>query len=188
MIRRLINVLRVLLSSYVTTGISAGVGLMLISGTAWLLLGQFAASVMAVGAIVCVPPDHAMPRRGKFGSLLPVAILGLPLFAGVQILHNEPLYLGLLLVPATFFAFLAGAWGQRGLPVVISIMFAMTFSMAVPRHLSDGSLLTTCVYFATGSLSYMVYATASNALLNPRYRLQLLAQSMLALSRMMRTQ
>ncbi|NLY59538.1 MAG: FUSC family protein [Gammaproteobacteria bacterium] len=188
MIRRLINVLRVLLSSYVTTGISAGVGLMLISGSAWLLLGQFAASVMAVGAIVCVPPDHAMPRRGKFGSLLPIAIIGLPLFAGVQILHDDPLYLGLLLVPATFFAFLAGAWGARGLPVVISIMFTMTFSMAVPRHLSDVSLLTTCLYFATGSLSYMVYATASNALLNPRYRLQLLAQSMLALSRMMRTQ
>ena len=60
---RLTRTLRVLLSSYVTTGMSAGLGLMLIAGTAWLLLGQFGASVMAVGAIVCVPPDHAMPRR-----------------------------------------------------------------------------------------------------------------------------
>ncbi|MFA5678840.1 MAG: FUSC family membrane protein [Pseudomonas sp.] len=185
---RLKSGLRILLSSYVTTGISAGLGVMLISGTAWLLLGQFAASVMAVGAIICVPPDNAMPRRGKFASLLPAVVIGLPLFAGVQILHDQPLYLGMLLVPATFLAFLAGAWGQRGLPVVISIMFAMTFSMAVPQHLSDGRLLTTCLYFATGALSYVVYATASNALLNSRYRAQLLAQSMLSLSRLMRIQ
>ena len=89
----------------------------------------------------------------------------------------------MLLVPATFFAFLAGAWGARGLPVVISIMFAMTFSMAVPSHLSDGKLLITCLYFGCGSLAYVLYATASNAVLNGRYRRQLLAQSMLALSR-----
>lgn len=188
MIGRLTKALRVLLSSYVTTGVSAGFGLMLIAGTAYLLLGQFAASVMAVGAIVCVPSDHALPRRGKFASLLPAAVLGLPLFAGVQMLQGQPLYLGLLLVPATFFAFLAGAWGPRGLPVIISIMFAMTFSMAVSQQLDDGSLLTTCLYFASGSLSYLLYATASNALLNSRYRAQLLAQSMLALSRLMRIQ
>ena len=184
----LTRALRVLLSSYVATGVSAGVGLALIAGTAWLLLGQYAASVVAVGAIICVPPDHAMPRRGKLGSLLPAAVLGLPLFAGVQLLQDQPLHLGMLLVPATFFAFLAGAWGARGLPVVISIMFAMTFSMAVPGHLNDGSLLATCLYFGSGSLIYVIYATVSNALLNGRYRSQLLAQSMLALSRLMRTQ
>lgn len=185
---RLTRILRVFLSSYVTTGFSAGLGLMLIAGTAWLLLGQFAASVMAVGAIICIPPDHAAPRRGKLGSLLPAALIGLPLFAGVQLLQDQPLYLGMLLVPATFFAFLAGAWGARGVPVVISIMFAMTFSMAVPQHLSDGSLLTTCLYFSSGSLLYVLYATAANALLNGRYRQQLLAESLLALGSLMRSQ
>lgn len=185
---RLTRILRVFLSSYVTTGFSAGLGLMLIAGTAWLLLGQFAASVMAVGAIICIPPDHAAPRRGKLGSLLPAALIGLPLFAGVQLLQDQPLYLGMLLVPATFFAFLAGAWGARGVPVVISIMFAMTFSMAVPQHLGNGSLLTTCLYFSSGSLLYVLYATAANALLNGRYRQQLLAQSLLALGSLMRSQ
>ena len=185
---RLIRTLRVLLSSYVTTGMSAGFGVMLIAGSGWLLLGQFGASVMAVGAIICVPPDHAMPRRGKLSSLLPAAIVGLPLFAGVQLLQDQPLYLGMLLVPATFFAFLAGAWGARGLPVVISIMFAMTFSMALSHHTNDSSLWTTCLIFGSGSVLYVLYATASNALLNGRYRSQLLAQSMLALSRLMRTQ
>ena len=185
---RLIRILRVVLSSYVTTGMSAGFGLMLIAGAAWLFMGQFAASVMAVGAIVCVPPDHAMPRRSKFSSLLPAAILALPLFAGVQLLQDQPLYLGMLLVPATFFAFLLGAWGARGLPVVISAMFAMTFSMAVSQQHNDAGLLMTCLLFGSGSLIYVLYATASNAILNGRYRQQLLAQSMLALSQLMRAQ
>ena len=39
-----------------------------------MLQGQFVASVMAVGAIICIPPDHAAPRRGKLGSLLPAAL------------------------------------------------------------------------------------------------------------------
>lgn len=185
---RFTKALRVLLSSYVATGVSAGLGLLLISGTAWLLMGQFVAAVMTVGAIICVPPDHAMPQRSKFLSMLPAAVIGLPLFAGVQVLHDQPLYLGLLLVPATFFAFLAGAWGARGVPIVISIMFAMTFSMAVPPELHDGNLLLTCLYFVSGSFCYLIWATASNALLNRRYRAQLLAQSLLSLSNLMRIQ
>src|SRR5690606_33007084 len=108
--------------------------------------------------------------------------------AGVQLLQDQPLYLGMLLVPATFFAFLAGAWGSRGLPVVISIMFAMTFSMAVPRHLSQGNLLTTCIYFTRGSLLYVLYATLAPALLHNRYRQQLLAQSLPALSSLLPSQ
>ncbi|WGK60185.1 FUSC family membrane protein [Halopseudomonas sp. SMJS2] len=188
MARRLGNALRVLLSSYVTTGISAGVGLLLVSAGVYLLFGRFPASVAAVGAIICIPPDHALPRRGKLRSLLPAALLGLPLFVSVQALHDQPLYLGLLLVPATFIAFLAGAWGQRGVPIVISIMLAMIFSMAIPQHLNTGSLMNTALYFAMGSACYVLYATASNALLNGRYRVQLLAQSMLTLSQLMRTQ
>ena len=45
------------------------------------------------------------PRRGKFWQLLPAALFGLPLLAGVQFLHAEPVALGLLVVPATFLAF-----------------------------------------------------------------------------------
>ena len=186
--RRFGKALRVLLSSQVTTGVSAGFGLLLVSASTFLLFGQFPASVAAVGAIICIPPDHALPRRGKLLSLLPAALLGLPLFLSVQALLSQPLYLGMLLVPATFFAFLAGAWGQRGVPIVISIMFAMIFSMAVPQHLNQGSLVQTGLYFALGSTCYVLYSTLANMLLNGRYRVQLLAQSMLSLSQLMRTQ
>lgn len=182
------RVCRVALSSYVTTGVSAGLGLLLVSGSMYLLFGQFAASVASVGAIVCIPPDHAGPRRGKLLHILPAALLGLPLFMAIQVLHGDPLLTGLLLVPATFLTFLAGAWGQRGVPIVISIMFAMIFSLAIPQHLHSTSLLTLGMYFGSGSLVYLIYAIASNAALNHRYRVQLLAQSMLSLSSLMRIQ
>ena len=180
--------LRTLLSSYVLNGVSAGFGLMLIAGSAFLLISPYAGSVAAVGAIVCIPPDRAAPRRGKFLNLLPTALIGLPLFAGTQALQHDPLWFGLLLVPATFFAFLAGAWGKRGLPIVVSIMFSMIFSMAVAVRPQSAGLVDTCLYFALGSGLYIIYSTVANIVLNGRYRAQVLAEALLSLSSMMRTQ
>ena len=98
--------------------------------------------------------------------------------------------LGLLLVPATFIAFLAAAWGKRGLPIPIpmSIMFATIFSMAVPEHSTSGTGLTSSLYFALGTGLPLIYATLANAVLNPRYRVQMLADTLLTLTRLMRTQ
>ena len=87
--------------------------------------------------IVTAPPDLPGPRRGKFWQMLPAPLIGLPLFFAVQLLHSAPLRLGLVLVPATFIAFLAMAWGKRGIPIAIAVMFSMIFSMATPaptRH------------------------------------------------------
>ena len=148
MIRQLIShprlraALRVLLSPYFGNGVMAALGLLLISGLVRLWLGPEAAAAASVGVIVCIPPDQASPKHGKIWLLLPSAILGLPLFAAVQALHASPLCLGLLLVSATFLAFLAGAWGKRGLPIVMSLMFAALFSMAMPRQASEASVLS----------------------------------------------
>lgn len=182
------HALRVALSYYVTNGLSAALGLLLISAGVHLWLGEFAAAAASVGVVVCIPPDQPAPKRGKFWQLLPALLIGLPLFFGVQVLHASPLGLGLLLVPASFMAFLAGAWGKRGLPISMSIMFAMVFSMAVPDHTNSATNLATCLYFALGSASYLVWATLANALLNARYRVQMLADTLLALSTLMRTQ
>ena len=180
--------LRIALSYYVSNGMSAALGLLLISGTVHLLLGSFAAAAASVGVVVCIPPDQPAPQRGKFWQLLPALLLGLPLFYGVQVLHASPISLGLLLVPASFFAFLAGAWGKRGLPISVSIMFAMIFSMAVPDHRSSATNLATCVFFTLGAGAYMLWATLANSVLNARYRTQMLADTLLALATLMRTQ
>jgi len=186
--RRARAALRAALSYYVTNGLSAALGLLLISGGVHVFLGTFAAAVASVGVVVVIPPDQPAPRRGKFWQLLPAAIIGLPLFFGIQALHTEPIYLGLLLVPATFIAFLGAAWGKRGIPISISAMFAMIFSMAVPAHADIESAITTSGYFALGASLYVVYATLSNSVLNARYRVQILADTLLSLAKLMRTQ
>jgi len=185
--RRARLALRVALSHYVTNGLSAALGLLLISGGVQFFLGDLAAAAASVGVVVCIPPDSPAPKRGKFWQLLPAALIGLPLFFAAQMLHAAPVRLGLLLVPATFIAFLAAAWGKRGLPISISIMFSMIFSMAVP-HADEASALVSSGYFLLGAGLYLAYATLANAVLNARYRVQLLADSLLSLARLMRTQ
>ena len=97
--------------------------------------------------------------------------MGPPLFWAVQVLHDAPFALGLLLVPATFAAFLAGAWGKHGLPIVMSGMFAMIFSMAVPQPTGGGDAgvvdiaLHSTLFFAFGELLYLLWATLANAAL-----------------------
>ena len=180
--------LRIALSYYVTIGLSAAFGLLLISGMVHLAWGAFAAAAASMGVIVVTPPDQPAPRRGKFWQLLPAAVIGTPLFFAVQLLHADPLRLALLLVPATFVAFLGAAWGKRGLPISISVMFAMIFSMAVPSQPGHETALTAGLYFALGAACYLVYATLANALLNGRYRVQMLADTLLAVAALMRTQ
>ena len=62
-------------------------------------------------------------------------------------------------------AFLAGAWGKRGLPITMSIMFAMVFSMAMPRHADSGTALASSLHFALGAAAYLVWAPLANTLL-----------------------
>jgi len=179
---------RFALSYYMTNGLVGAVGLLLISSGVQFFLDPFAASAASVGAIVVIPPDQAAPRRGKLRQLLPAAVIGPPLFFAVHALHQHPLYLGLLLVPGTFLAFLAGAWGKRGLPIVVSGMFAMVFSLAVPERAGEVTALSSTLYFTLGAALYLVWATLANAALNERYRVQMLADTLLALAGLVRTE
>ncbi|MGS0756763.1 FUSC family membrane protein [Roseateles sp. GG27B] len=186
--RRVQAVLRVALSHYVLIGLSAASGLLLISGLVHLLLGPVAAAAAAVGIIVVIPPDQPAPQRGKFWLLLPAALIGTPLFFAVQWLHADPLWLAALLVSATFVAFLGAAWGKRGLPISISAMLAMILSMAVPANAAQQTALSTSLYFALGALAYPFYATLANAVLNGRYRVLVLADTLWSVAALMRTQ
>ena len=85
--------LRIAVSHYVTGGVSAALGLVVITTAVQFFAGAFAASVASVGVLVCIPPDQPAPRRGKFWQLLPAALFGLPLFLGVRFLYAEPVAL-----------------------------------------------------------------------------------------------
>ncbi|MDM0030856.1 FUSC family membrane protein [Variovorax sp. J22P271] len=180
--------LRVALGHYIANGISVAFGLLLISGGVHLLLGTLAASAASVGVIVTAPPDLPAPRRGKLLQMLPAPLIGLPLFFLVQLLHARPLELGLLLVPATFLAFLAMAWGKRGIPIAIAVMFSMVFSMATPKPDDMAEAVQRTLYFGLGAGLYVIYAVLANLALNARYRVQVMADLLLSLAALMRTE
>lgn len=180
--------MRVAFSHYIANGVSVAFGLLLISGGVHLWLGTLAASAASVGVIVTAPPDLTAPRRGKFFQMLPAPLIGLPLFFCVQLLHAAPWRLGLLLVPATFFAFLAMAWGKRGIPIAIAVMFSMIFSMATPTPTDMHEAVLRTLHFGLGAALYVIYATLANLLLNARYRAQTMADLLLSLAALMRTE
>ncbi len=171
-----------------TSGLTAALGLLSISVGSRLLLGSFAAAAASIGVIVVVPTDQPAPRAGKFWQMFPAVLIGVPLFFGVRMLHADPWHLFLLLVPATFVAFLCAAWGRRGLPLSMSAMFAVVFALAVPARAQSAEALAGTGYFAAGAIGYVCFATLANHLLNARYRAQLLADAILSMASLMRIQ
>ncbi len=180
--------LRIALGHYVASGLTVALGLLFISGGVHLWLGTLAASAAATGVIVTAPPDLPAPRRGKFFQMLPAPLIGLPLFFAVQMLHTAPIRLGLLLVPATFVAFLGMAWGKRGIPIAIAVMFSMIFSMATqaPADLDDAIKRTW--HFGLGAGLYVLWATLANLVLNARTRTQSIADVLYSLAALMCTE
>ncbi|WBY01976.1 FUSC family membrane protein [Ramlibacter tataouinensis] len=182
------NALRIALGHSVLGGVSAALGLFFVATFVRAGWGAWPASVATVGVIVCIPPDVAAPLRGKLLQVLPAALFGVPLFIAMQLLMGDPVALGLLLVPATFLAFLAGAWGRRGVPIVASIMFAAIFSMAVPTVGGRDAALEAGGWFALGAALYLGWSVLANAVLNGRYRVQLIAETLQAVAALARTQ
>jgi len=180
--------LRVLLSHYVLNGAVCALGLFLVSTIVQALFGHAAAAAAVVGVISTIPPDLAAPKRGKAMHMALAPLIGLPLFFAVQMLRAHPLELGLLLVPATFIGFLGMAWGKRGAPVAIAVVFAMIFSMSTPAATHIGEALQRTGYFMLGAMLYVVYSVAANAACNGRYRTQMVADLLLSMAALMRAQ
>lgn len=181
---------RVLLSHYVANGVSGALGLLWIAVLVQAFLGSAAASAAVVGAIISIPPDMPAPRCGKFLHMLPAPLLALVLFYAVLRLQGSPWTLGLLIVPASFCVFLLMAWGQRGAPAAIGAMLALVFAMALPVPAGAGAeaALHSTLYFALGAFLYLPWAVLMNALLNARYRSQLMADLLLSLAALLRLQ
>jgi hypothetical protein len=177
---------RSLLGAHALNGTSVAVGMAIVTLVVHGLRGPSAAIDAGVGAIIVLLADDARPRRGKFAHLIAAPLLGIPLFLLVLLLRAHPLELGLFLVSATFVAFLSTAWGRRGMPVVAAVMLAMFLAMA-PAPVADvhAALLRT-LWCAAGAGLYAVYGTASNALLNGRYRAQVMADLLLSTAALLR--
>ena len=179
---------RIALSSYVANGLVTALGLLFISTAVHLLFGPAAAAAATVGVIVVTPPDQPAPCKGKFTHFLPALLIGVPLFLATGLLRHSPLELGVLVVGATFVSFLGAAWGKRGLPISVSVMFSMIFALAAPPAETSHQVIDATLAFALGASLYVLWGTAANVLLNARYRTLAVVDSLRAVASLMRTQ
>ena len=184
---RLRQLRRTVLSAAVLNGTSVALGMLLIVLLVHAVLGMSAASSASVGVIVALIPDMPRARRGKWLHLIVAPLLGLPLFLAVQLLRGHPLELGLLLVPATFLAFLSTAWGRPGMPVAAGLMFAMLLAMAPQPAANAHEAWLRTGWCGLGAGLYVLWATGANAVLNGRYRAQTLAELLLTVAALLRT-
>jgi uncharacterized membrane protein YccC len=181
-------VLRFLVGHDITIGLSVAAGLFLIAMGAQIAVGAAASAIAAIGVVVAIPPDQPAPRRGTLWQLLPAVVLGPPLFYATHLVHANPWALFALLVGATFVAFLGAAWGKRGIPVSMAVMFAMIFALAESSAGQAVSPATATLFFTGGAFAYVIYATLANALLNGRYRAIMVADALNAVAALMRSQ
>ena len=179
---------RIALSAYVANGLVAASGLLLISALVHLLLGPAAGAAATVGVIVVTPPDQPAPRRGKFANFMPALLIGTPLFFVTGLLRHSKPELAALLVAATFIAFLGAAWGKRGIPTSMSVMFSMIFALASPAAAGPEQVLQETLAFALGAFLYVLWGTAANSLLNGRYRVLAIADSLRTVAALMRAE
>ncbi|WP_353647345.1 FUSC family protein [Polaromonas sp. C04] len=182
------RVLRVVLSQYVTNGLAVSVGLLVILLAVFALAGVVAVSSAAVGVLITSLPDVAAPRRGKLTQILPAPLLGAPLFVLVQLVHQDPVQLGLVLVAGTFLSVMLMAWGKRGGPITFSMLFSMLFAMAAPPPSSLEQIAMNTGWYGVGAVLYLIWAVLTTHVLNQLFRTQLLAECLVTFAQILRTQ
>lgn len=182
------RILRVALSQYVTNGLTVTLGLVLIMLAIFETAGLAGATTAAVGVLITSLPDVPAPRKRKIMQMLPAPVMGLPLFVLVQLVRQDQVFLGIVLVAGSFLAVMLMAWGKRGGPICFSLLISMMFSMAAPQVGSLEEIAVHAGWFAAGSVLYMLWGTFTTHILNQRYRAQLLAECIHSFAAILRTQ
>ena len=180
--------LRIALSQYVANGLTVSLGLVLIMLAVFQVADLAAAATAAVGVIITSLADMPAPRKRKIMQMLPAPLMGAPLFALVQLVRNDEVLLGVVLVAGTFLAVMMMAFGKRGGPLCFSLLFSMLFSMAAPTAGSIEQIALHGGWFLAGATLYLLWAVFTTHLLNQRYRTQLLAECLSSFAQILRTQ
>ena len=172
------------LPAYLVNGISVALGLGLIQLLFGGLGGFHAAQLASTGA-VCVSLADVPNTPGRaWRQMLFAVVLGSAASVAVALLVPWPTALGAAVALISFAAMMVLAWGPRAGPVAFAPVLALVFSMALPH--GDDSVLALVGWNAAGALAYLVWALASTALLQPRYRTLQLAAALAATARLLR--
>ncbi|MBS0318513.1 MAG: FUSC family protein, partial [Proteobacteria bacterium] len=101
---------------------------------------------------------------------------------------HDALQLGIVIVLGTYGSVMLMSWGKRGGPITFAVLIAMILAIAEPAPGSLRQIAASTGGFALGCALYLVWAVLMAHLLNPLYRVQLLAESMVAFAKILRLQ
>ncbi len=156
-----------LLPAYAINGFTVALGVGCLQILVTLLAGRHVALLVLGGAVCASLADgpNTVTRTGYHVSA--AALLSVCATLGVVLLKLHPLALGLGVALIAFVAMMSMAWGARTAAVAFAPILSMIFAMAMP---ASGEPLIVVAWNACGGLAYLVWALATSALCQPRYR------------------
>lgn len=171
-------------------GLTIGAGLLLLTGAVFPLAGPAAAIAASSGYGSASVADVVCPPRGK-ALTMSFAVLGVSLVGAlVHLAHGHAWATTAVVLGVTCFGLLWGAWGKRGLPQSFAMILSLIFQMAAARSGSGDTAaqLAHVGWVVVGAVAMAAWALLTNRWLAPRNRVLALAESLMNLSRMVRTQ
>ena len=172
------------LPAYALNGASVAVGIAVIQFAVGALAGPHAALLAVSGAVCASLADVPNTAARTWQRVSAAALLAFASALAVAALRSHPIALGWGIGAIAFFAMMTMAWGPRANAVSFAPILSLVFSMAVP--VAAQPLWEPAAWNAVGGAAYLLWALASGALWQGRYRTLALAETVLAVAELLR--
>jgi uncharacterized membrane protein YccC len=172
------------LPAFVLNGIAVAVGVGLIQLVISALAGSLAAQLALSGSVCASLGDVPNTVTRTFHRVSAAALLGAIAALVVALLRPHPVALGVGVGLIAFGAMMAMAWGARAGPVSFAPILSLVFSMAVPP--TGQPLWELAAWNAVGGIAYLLWSLPTTLLLQGRYRVLALSQTLLAAAELLR--
>ncbi len=172
------------LPAYALNGATVALGIAAIQFAVGALAGPHAALLAVSGAVCASLADVPNTPARTWQRVSAAALLAFASALTVAALRPHPIALGLGIGAIAFFAMMTMAWGARANSVSFAPILSLVFSMAVP--VGAQPLWEPAAWNAVGGAAYLLWALASGAFWQRRYRALALAETVQAVAELLR--
>ncbi|CAN5402123.1 hypothetical protein BH09PSE5_BH09PSE5_02150 [soil metagenome] len=174
--------------AYLIGGINVAAGMTFVAIVAYLLGGTTWALGAALGAIVTSMPDQVGRPQNKMREVLPGTLLGATMYLSSQLTHGHTWMSMAAIVCGSFVAALPQAWGKRGAPLSVAMLFSLVIPLAAPPVTRIEHAFLETALFIGGGLVYMGFTVVTAQWFDSRYRTLAVADCTEVFARLLRLQ
>ena len=171
--------------AYALNGIAVAFAIGIIQLVVHTLAGPLAAALALAGAVCTSLADVPNTVARTWSRVSAGAALSVVSSAVTLWLMPTPVWMGVGIGVIAFVAMMAMAWGARAGAAAFAPILAAIFTMAVPA--GSTSLSQLVMWNSIGAAAYVVWALASCALLQRRYRVLALGEVLAAAAGLLRS-